>query len=174
LLLKYDLQITQITVSSVEHDGMTSFQIMPFYIENMDDFQKKMDQIDIDLNSHDFRHVLPSVASQINKKGDKNKNSRVTIWNNYVRKSPLFTLYLIAVAIGCLAFLFAGIFYVLFRQRLRHPGRSESKSPIYDPSYHQAPTEDDHYHAVHAPDGTAYVVVESEDIQAPNEKRALV
>jgi hypothetical protein len=49
IALKYDLEPTQITVSSVESDGMTSFQIMPFYIENLDDFQKKMDQIDIDV-----------------------------------------------------------------------------------------------------------------------------
>ncbi len=46
---KYDLESTQITVSAVENDGMTSFQIMPFYIENPEDFQKKMDQIDNDV-----------------------------------------------------------------------------------------------------------------------------
>jgi hypothetical protein len=46
---KYDLETTQITVSSVEKDGMTSFQVMPFYIENLEDFQKKMDQIDDDV-----------------------------------------------------------------------------------------------------------------------------
>ncbi len=34
----------------MENDGMTSFQIMPFYIENLDEFQKKMDQIDIDVS----------------------------------------------------------------------------------------------------------------------------
>ncbi len=50
IAFKYDLEPTQITVSSVENDGMTSFQIMPFYIENLDEFQKKMDQIDIDVS----------------------------------------------------------------------------------------------------------------------------
>lgn len=46
---KYDLERTQIAVSSVEDNGMTSFQVMPFFIESVDDFQKKMDQIDIDV-----------------------------------------------------------------------------------------------------------------------------
>lgn len=47
---KYDLQTTQIAVSSVESDGMTSFQIMPLYAENADDFQRKMDLIDSDVS----------------------------------------------------------------------------------------------------------------------------
>jgi hypothetical protein len=46
----------------VENDGTTSFQIMPFYIENLDDFQKKMDQIDtdvsLDINRFMFSKVL--------------------------------------------------------------------------------------------------------------------
>jgi hypothetical protein len=46
---KYDLAVAQITVSAVDKDGMTSFQIMPFYAENMDEFDKKMAQIDIDV-----------------------------------------------------------------------------------------------------------------------------
>jgi hypothetical protein len=62
IAFKYDLEPTQITVSSVENDGMTSFQIMPFYIENLDDFQKKMDQIDtdvsLDINRFMFSKVL--------------------------------------------------------------------------------------------------------------------
>jgi hypothetical protein len=49
IALKYDLEPTQVTISSVEQDGLTSFQVMPFYVENSDDFQKKMDQIDIDV-----------------------------------------------------------------------------------------------------------------------------
>jgi len=60
----------------------------------------------------------------------------------------------------------------VFRHRLRHTGRSESKSPICG-AYEIAASDDDQF-AVHAPDGTAYVVVESEDIQAPSDKRALV
>lgn len=43
---KYNLEITQITVSSVEEHGLTSFQIMPFFNENMDAFDEKMDLID--------------------------------------------------------------------------------------------------------------------------------
>ncbi len=47
--MKYDLEAAQITVSSVERNGLTSFQVMPYYVENMDDFQNKMDQIDTDV-----------------------------------------------------------------------------------------------------------------------------
>jgi hypothetical protein len=47
--LKYDLEAAQITVSTVERNGLTSFEIMPYYVENMDDFQKKLDQIDTDV-----------------------------------------------------------------------------------------------------------------------------
>jgi hypothetical protein len=43
------LEAAQITVSSVERNGLTSFEIMPYYVENMDDFQKKLDQIDTDV-----------------------------------------------------------------------------------------------------------------------------
>ncbi len=46
---KYGLAISQITVSSVEGNGLTSFQIMPYFAENMDIFEQKMDQIDTDV-----------------------------------------------------------------------------------------------------------------------------
>lgn len=46
---KYNLKTSQITVSKVEPTGSTSFQIMPYYDENMDDFQDKIDQIDSDV-----------------------------------------------------------------------------------------------------------------------------
>jgi len=167
---KYDLETTQITVSSVEQGGLTSFQIMPFYAENMDEFQKKMDQIDVDLNSHEFRQVLPTVARQVDKYPQKPGPSK---WNRYTRQHPRFILYITGVLIGFIALVLAGVLFLIVRKRGFHR-RSESKSPIYDTSYHQAPTDDDHYHAVHAPDGTAYVVVETEDIQAPNDRRALV
>jgi len=144
---------------------------MPFYIENQDDFQRKMDQIDIDLNSHEFRSVLPSVASNINKNPNKQIVSK---WNRYAQKHPRLVLYLVGVLIGLIALIFAGILLLVFRRQFNHPNRSESKSPIFDGGYHQAPTDDDHYHAVRAPDGTAYVVVESEDMNAPNDKRVLV
>jgi len=42
---------------------------------------------------------------------------------------------------------------------------------MFDAPYHQAPTDDDHYHA---PDGKAYVVVETDDIHTSNDRRALV
>jgi len=171
IALKYDLEPTQIAVSSVEQGGLTSFQVMPFYIENLDDFQKKMDQIDIDLNSHEFRTVLPTVARKIDSNPNKSNDSK---WNRYARKHPRFVIYVAAVLIGLIALIFAGVLILVFRQHVKYPGRSESKSPIFDTSYHQAATDDDHYHAVHAPDGTAYVVVESEDTQSPNDKRVLV
>jgi len=171
IAMKYDLETTQITVSSVESGGMTSFQIMPFYVENLDDFQQKIDQIDIDLNTHEFRLVLPGVVRAIERQPSKLNESG---WKHYMQRNPRFVLYLVAFLLGCVGLIFTGVLIFLLRHRVKHPKRSESKSPIYDTSYHQAPTEDEHYHAVHAPDGTAYVVVESEDIQSSNDKRALV
>lgn len=168
---KYDLEKTQITVSSVEDNGMASFQVMPFFIESPEDFQKKMDKIDIDLNSHEFRSVLPSVARQIDRQTSKTVDS---FWTRYIQPHSSLALYIVAVCIGIVALFFATIFFLMVRYRLRHPGRSESKSPIYDTSYHQAPTEDDQYRAVHAPDGTAYVVVENDDMHSSNDCRALV
>ncbi|CAF0784204.1 unnamed protein product [Rotaria sordida] len=168
---KYNLEPTQITVSSIEHHGMASFQIMPFYTEDTDDFQKKMDQIDVDLNSHEFRKVLPAVARVIENDTHNPNDSK---WNRYVKNNPFFTLYVVAVLLGLAAVILGGVFIRMCRRQIKHPGRSESKTPIYDTSYHPAPTEDDLYHAVHAPDGTAYVVVESDDIQTTNDKRALV
>ena len=47
---KYDLEPGQIAVSAVEPDSTTSFQIMPYNAENLDEFQQKMDQIDADVN----------------------------------------------------------------------------------------------------------------------------
>lgn len=166
---KYSLEPTQITVSSVEDNGMTSFQIMPFYVEDMDSFQKKMNQIDVDLNSHEFRTVLPAVAQAV----DKNTNGRDgdSKWRGYLPKNPL---YLAVILLALAALIFGGVFLIIFRQRVTYPGRSESKTPIYDTSYQPAPTEDDLYHAVRAPDGTAYVVVETDEVQGLNDKRALV
>ncbi|CAF1422311.1 unnamed protein product [Adineta steineri] len=171
IAVKYDLEPTQIIVSAVENSGLTSFQVMPYYVENMDDFQKKMDQIDNDLTSNEFLKLLPSVASRVIKPTIKPNDSK---WSRFVEKNLYRILYTIAVLIGLVAAIFAGIFVFIFRRRIQYPHRSESKSPIFDTPYHQAPTDEDQYHAVHAPDGTAYVVVESEDISAPNDKRALV
>ncbi|CAF3865502.1 unnamed protein product [Rotaria magnacalcarata] len=168
---KYELEPSQITISSVEHYGMTSFQVMPFYSENMDDFQKKMDLIDADLNSYEFRKLLPAVVRAVDKDTNIEHDSK---WSRYVRKNPRLTLYIAAVLLGLTALILAGVYVLIFRQRIKYPGRSESKTPIYDTSYHPAPTDDDLYHAVHAPDGTAYVVVESEENQASNDRRALV
>jgi hypothetical protein len=167
---KYDLEPTQITVSSVERDSTTSFQVMPFYAENLDDFQKKIDQIDDDLNTHEFRSVLPAVTRAIGQQETNDKSS----WKLFAQKNRQLLTYVVAVLLGFIALICAIFFVLIFRRQIHHPGRSESKSPIFDSAYQPAPTDDDHYHAVHAPDGTAYVVVESEDIQAPNDKRALV
>jgi hypothetical protein len=46
---KYELSPGQITVSSVKENGLTSFQITPYFAENMEVFDQKMDQIDIDV-----------------------------------------------------------------------------------------------------------------------------
>ena len=46
---KYNLEPSQISVTAVEPNGMTSFQIMPYYLENADEFQTKMDNIDTDV-----------------------------------------------------------------------------------------------------------------------------
>lgn len=81
---KYDLSTGQITVSRVEPNGLTSFQIMPYTNDNMEEFQRKIDDIDADvrfffnffrpkrknvlffqLNSHEFRAVLPAIVDVI-------------------------------------------------------------------------------------------------------------
>jgi hypothetical protein len=54
---KYGLEIPQITVSSVEEHGLTSFQIMPFFNENMQIFDSKMDQIDIDVMQNKTKNL---------------------------------------------------------------------------------------------------------------------
>jgi len=165
---KYDLMPTQIYVSSVESNGMTSFQIMPFYSENMDDFQEKIDQIDADLNSHEFRKVLPMVANAAQ------LNRHNSLWRRFIEKSSRFALISTSILFIIVALFCITIIVHVFRRRMRYAHRSESKSPIYESSYEKAPTEDEHYRAVHAPDGTAYVVVESEETQAPNDKRVVV
>jgi hypothetical protein len=177
---KYDLAVVQITVSSVEKDGMTSFQIMPFYAENMDEFDKKMAQIDIDLNSHEFRSVLPAVARATGdgdtKYPDNIETGKVTSkWRIFKTLcNPRNRIYVIGALVGWIVILaVVGTIYVC-RRRMRYAKRSESKSPIYDTSYHQAAVDDEHYHAVNAPDGTTYVVVESDEKQSSNDKRALV
>ncbi|CAF1554234.1 unnamed protein product, partial [Adineta ricciae] len=173
---KYGLEPTQITVSSVEQNGLTAFQILPFFAENMIEFQKKMDQIDIDLNSYEFRSVLPAVTNTI--EPDQQIYPLPTPLNRFADKFKNFTSKSIKFTIGTLVLLLIGtvligIMYIhTCRRRMKH--RSGSKVPICDPSYQPAPTEDDHYHAVHAPDGTAYVVVETEDAHLSNDKRTLV
>jgi len=76
--------------------------------------------------------------------------------------------------IAIIAFII-GIGYIKMQRRhIKLSIRSESKTPIYDASYQLAPTEEDHYRAVCAPDGTKYIVVESNDVRSSNDKRALV
>ncbi|UJR36259.1 hypothetical protein I4U23_028989 [Adineta vaga] len=168
---KYGLEPAQILVSSVERNGITGFQIMPYYLENMGQFQRKMDQIDLDLSSKEFRTVLPAVVNAV----DKNMHvSSKSLWSLFVNKKCLGSIYGISVLIGIVALILAGLYIFITRQCNIYPRRSESKSPIFDTPYHPAPTEEEQYHAVHAPDGTAYVVVENEDSQPFNDRKALV
>ncbi|CAF1039399.1 unnamed protein product [Rotaria sordida] len=176
---KYGLQITQITVSSVQQNGLTSFQIMPFFAENMEEFEKKMDQIDNDLNTHEFRSVLPVVVNVID--DIENERSTKTYVGKLCEKLRNFTRmsskYMICMIIFLLIFigLTIIILYIYnYRRHLKHANRSDSKTPICDPSYHQAPTEEDHYHAVQVSDGTSYVAMGSDDIKLSNEKQVYV
>ncbi|CAF0784287.1 unnamed protein product [Adineta ricciae] len=168
---KYNLEPSQISVTAVEPNGMTSFQIMPYYLENADEFQTKMDKIDTDLNSQEFRRVLPAVTDVIDKKKTPSNDS---LWNHYVNKKFLAFVYIVGILIGILATMLSGIYFFVTRQCNLFPRRSESKSPIFDTPYQPAPTEEEQYHAVRAPDGTAYVVVESEEPHPDNDKRIIV
>lgn len=60
------------------------------------------------LNTHEFRSVLPAIALSINK--DKPKGSK---WNRYAREHPGLALYIAAILIGVTAFILAGIFIVV-------------------------------------------------------------
>jgi hypothetical protein len=176
---KYGLERTQISVSSVEDHGLTSFQIMPFFNENMEIFDQKMEQIDIDLNSHEFRTVLPGVASAIedgNFQSPSRTRTGVNRWcqrlRNQIRTSPIFyTIICLLFSIGCI-FLVAMICQI--RRRLRRTSRSESKTAIYDDASYQLAPSDDDYKAVCAPDGTKYVVITSDDTHGSNDKQAMV
>ncbi|CAF0882508.1 unnamed protein product [Adineta ricciae] len=173
---KYGLEPTQITVSSVEQNGLTAFQILPFFAENMIEFQKKMDQIDIDLNSYEFRSVLPAVTNTI--EPDQQIYPLPTPLNRFADKFKNFTSKSIKFTIGTLVLLLIGtvligIMYIhTCRRRMKH--RSGSKVPICDPSYQPAPTEDDHYHAVHAPDDfkiTIDLITDNKVLRAGIDKR---
>ena len=61
--MKYDLEPTQVKVSKVEGCGMISFQVMPFYVENRMEFQKKIDQIDVDVREDHRRAPCSSFVS---------------------------------------------------------------------------------------------------------------
>lgn len=166
---KYALSPSQITVSSIEQKGLTSFQIMPFFHENMDAFDQKMDKIDADLNSHEFRSVLPAVVDVIDNDKTPSRPPRYQ-WcskiRSFVRSRPMFFATVAVLSIFGLIFLIA-----YFRSSRRHwqlVSRSESKLPIYEASYSVTPGEDDHdYPAKH-------IIVESDDLHLSNDKRALV
>ncbi|CAF1427349.1 unnamed protein product [Rotaria sordida] len=173
---KYGLQITQITVSSVQQNGLTSFQIMPFFAENMEEFEKKMDQIDNDLNTHEFRSVLPVVVNVI----DDIENERSTKTyvgklceklRNFTRMSSKYMICMIIFLLILTGLTIIILYIYNYRRHFKQANRSDSKTPIYDTSYHQAATEDDHYHAVQVSDGTSYVVMGSDDIKLSNEKQ---
>ncbi|CAF3666061.1 unnamed protein product [Rotaria sp. Silwood1] len=176
---KYGLEITQITVSSVQKNGLTSFQIMPFFAENMEDFEKKMDQIDIDLNSHEFRSVLPSVINVIDNNNNEystktNFNKLCEKWRNFTRmtgKSMIWIIVLLLISTGLVIII---LYINNLRRRFQYANRSDSKSPICDPLYHQAPTEEDHYPTVQVSDGTSYFGIGSDDKKVSNEKQVYV
>jgi len=173
---KYDLSVAQITVSSVEGTGLTSFQIMPFFTQDMEEFERKMDQIDVDLNSHEFRSVLPSVVqvAEMNNGKFPSMGRFCQRFKHYARAHPKTMVLISLISITLLALILIIISVVLRRRCSKHPTRSESKVPIYDSTYHQAPSDDEQYRAVAAPDGTTYLVVESDEMQSSNEKRILV
>ncbi|CAF3124777.1 unnamed protein product [Rotaria sp. Silwood2] len=176
---KYGLEVTQITVSSVQKNGLTSFQIMPFFAENIEDFEKKMDQIDIDLNSHEFRSVLPSVVNVIDD-NDSEPPSKTHFgklcekWRNFTRMNGKSIFWMVMFLLIATGLIFIILYINNFRRRFKYANRSDSKSPIYDTSYHQAPTEEDHYHAIQTSDGTSYVAIGSDDMKLSNEKRVYV
>ncbi|UJR09837.1 hypothetical protein I4U23_014062 [Adineta vaga] len=171
------IKATQIVVSSVEQNGLTSFQIIPFVLENMEEFQKKVDQIDSDLNSYEFRSVLPAVARAI-ETGENPYPTRNPLdgigekFKTLTRKNTKLIIGVLVVLLIVSAFIIAAVYIHVCQRRLKY--RSGSKVPIFDATYQQAPTDDDHYHAVHAPDGTAYVVVETDDVHSSSDKRVLV
>jgi hypothetical protein len=174
---KYGLAISQITVSSVEGNGLTSFQIMPYFAENMDIFEQKMDQIDTDLNSHEFRKLLPAVAFAV-QKGDGQAPSSLSI-NNWCQKFKNFTrskyMLMTMIIIIAIITLIVGMGFINMRRRYSKLSvRSESKTPINDALYDLAFDDDEHCQAVSAPDGTKYVVVATDDMQSSNDKRVLV
>lgn len=174
---KYELSPGQITVSSVKENGLTSFQITPYFAENMEVFDQKMDQIDIDLNSHEFRKLLPAVASTV-EEGDGRVPSRSNInkwcqkFRNFVRSK--FMLIAVVCIIAIIAMII-GLGLINMRRRyVKLAVRSDSKTPITETSYYLGGDDDDNYHAVSAPDGTKYVVVSSDDMPSSNDKRVLV
>lgn len=176
---KYGLEVTQIAVSDVEPTGMVSFQIMPFYAENMKEFEEKINQVDLDLNSHEFRRVLPAVVTAID--GDDDKDAHKSFldrlkdkWQRCTMTRRPFVSYAIGAIIGCVGVMSVIMLINMLRRPVQYANLSDSKLPIYEPPYHQSPSDDDFLHAVHAPDGTAYVVVRDEDPDATNDKRALV
>ena len=62
------------------------------------------------LNSHEFRSVLPSVARRIDNDNNKSNESK---WLRYRRENPRFVLYLAAILLGLIALIFAGIFMLV-------------------------------------------------------------
>ena len=62
---KYGLEVSQIAVSSVEGTGLSSFHITPYFNEDLNVFERKMDQIDIDVmrtSTSETAHVLSSLV----------------------------------------------------------------------------------------------------------------
>lgn len=62
------------------------------------------------LNSHQFRTVLPSVARSVEKYPNQPTDSKVF---RYTKKHPMFAIYIAAVLIGIAALILAGIFILV-------------------------------------------------------------
>ncbi|CAF1600404.1 unnamed protein product, partial [Didymodactylos carnosus] len=118
----YGLLPAQIFVFPIQPKRLTNFQIMPFFREDKDDFQRKMDQIDADIDNDEFRRVLPSVTSVI-----RNKWKQPVISDKSLRQRNRLILILIGALVVLLSLIIATVFFILFRRRFRRPGRSQSK-----------------------------------------------
>lgn len=166
---KYALSTSQITVSSVEQKGLTSFQIMPFFDENLEEFDQKMDKIDADLNSHEFREVLPSVVDVIDTDKTPSKLTRYQ-WcskiRSFVRSRPMFFATVTVLSAIGLVFLMA--YFRCNRRQWQLVNRSDSKLPIYEANYSLTQGDEDHDYP------SKHIIIESDDLHSSNDKRTLV
>lgn len=166
---KYILSPSQITVSSIEQNGLTSFQIMPFFDENTEEFDQKMDQIDADLNSHVFREVLPSVVDVIDSDKTPSTSARYP-WcsklRRFVRSRPMFFATVTVLSTVGLIFLIA--YFHSNRRQWQLISRTDSKLPIYEASYTLTQGDEERDYA------GKHIIIDSAGLHSSNDKRALL